>query len=313
MLRFIGVITFAFVFASCSNNSTNSLAVFNATEEGLQRSNEAIAASSNTIYHALDDRLTNPRTAMHANIWQPKAMIIKQKSSEVINYIEALVKELKKEAGLKTENFKPVFKEDNLDAASRLFIDKNKGKELYEKLKNYKKEMLAVDPEINNQFGKNSPILTKDFEYEDDKQKEFANTFFNNTPTIAALAMLRKFENNVKIMENQYVEFCLNKIANNGEGFTFIRSLIGQSSNTVKGGDKIEITAGIGAFSVGAQSKVTINGKLFQPNSIEGVAKYNFKTPLKPGKYSIPVKIEYTAEDGTRKVITKKVDYTVVE
>jgi hypothetical protein len=248
MLRFIVILTFAFVFSSCSNNSTNSLAVFRATEEGLQRSNEAITASSTTIYHALDDRLTNPRTVMHANIWQPKAMLIKQKSSEIINYIEALVKELKKEAGLKTENFKTIFKEDDLNAASRLFIDKNKGKELHEKLKNYKKDMLAVDPQINNQFGKNSLILTNDFEYQEDKQKEFANTFFNNTPTIAALTMLRKFENNVKIIENQYVEFCLNKIANNGGGFTVIRTLIGQSSNTVKAGDKIEIIAGIGAF-----------------------------------------------------------------
>jgi hypothetical protein len=44
-----------------------------------------------------------------------------------------------------------------------------------------------------------------------------------------------------------------------------------------------------------------------------GVAVYKFKTSLKAGKYSVPVKIEYTDFDGKRKVLTNKMDYTVVE
>jgi hypothetical protein len=297
MLRFIVVITFAFVFFSCSNNSTNSLAVFRATEEGLQRSNETITELSNTIYRALDDRLTNPRTAMHANIWQPKAMIIKQKSSEVINYIEALV-----------------FKEDDLDAASRLF-DKNKGKELYEKLKNYKKEMLAIDPEINNQFGENSLILTKDFEADSNKQKEFVNTFFKNSPTIAVLAMLRKFENNAKIIENKFVEFCLNKIRRTDEDghFTKFSIMVVQSTNIIKGGGQMQIQAGVGAFTVMNKPEITIDNKKIQIDDSRGVALYKFKSPLKTGKYTVPVKIEYTDVDGTKKTVMGKVEYTVME
>ena len=48
------------------------------------------------------------------------------------------------------------FKEDDLEAATRLFGNgeggKNKGVELEKKLSDYRKQMLAIDPEIAKEF-----------------------------------------------------------------------------------------------------------------------------------------------------------------
>lgn len=57
--------------------------------------------------------------------------------------------------------------------------------------------------------------------------------------------------------------------------------------------------------------KITIDGKLIQLEN--AVAFYKFKTPLKVGKYFVPVKIEYTDYKGIKNVKIEKVEYTVAE
>ena len=147
MQRVIAVIAFTIIFSSCSNKPDSILAVFKATEEGLLQSNYIILNSSAGIYKALESKLTRPESAQQAAVWQPKAILIKEKTIAITNYLNSLVFELKKEAGLKLQNEREVYREDDLDAVSRLFINKNTGEELYKKLQQYRKDILAVDPE----------------------------------------------------------------------------------------------------------------------------------------------------------------------
>jgi GldM N-terminal domain len=312
MLRFIVVIIFAGVFSSCSNKSDSILAAFKATEEGLIKSNSAISNSSTVIYHALNKKLSEPESARQASVWQPKALLIKEKSGEIIKYLDSLIIELKKEAGIKLENGRETFREDNLDAVSRLFINKNAGGELYEKLQNYRMDVLAVDPELNKQFFKNSIIITNEFEQAKNIKKDFNKTFFDHVPVITALAMLRKFENNVRVMENQFVTYCNHKVGGYTEEFTRFGILIGQSSNYVKAGGNIEIQAGVGEYSLAAKPKITIMGKEIDSKE-KGYALYKFKTPLKAGKYIVPIIIEYIDESGIKQQLKNKIEYTVIE
>ncbi|WP_462255389.1 hypothetical protein [Ferruginibacter sp.] len=309
MLRFIGAITFAFVFFSCSNKSDSILAVFKATEEGLTQSNFAIASANKEIYNAINDKLTDVSTVERGLIWQPKALLIKDISGSIKIYIDSLIKALKNEAGIKMENEKMVFHEDNIDAVKRLFIEKNKGSELFKKLTKYTEDMLAVDPEIKKQFGEQIK-----FKFEVDKKNDFTEKYFKHTPAIAALAMLRRFENSIVVMENNFTRFCLEKTSFSGCNFgRRIQAIVSQNSEYLKAGDEIEITAGIGTFYDAAKPKITIGNKVFESDAIDGFAKYKFKTQLKAGKYSLPVKIEFIDADGTKKIVPMKVDYTILE
>ncbi len=84
------------------------------------------------------------------------------------------------------------------------------------------------------------------------------------------------------------------------------------NSSCVKAGDIIEINAGVGSFSVQSQPKFTIDGKLISVNE-NGIMVYKFKTPLIAGKYNKPIKMEYTKPDGTRELMTKNIEYTVID
>jgi hypothetical protein len=314
MQRFIAVIISLTIFSSCSNKSQSDLTVFKATAEGLQKSNELIGVSSILIYHILDNKISDPHTAEQAKIWQPKAIRVKEISLDMSNYIEKLIKQLKEEGSAKTEDGKTEIKEDDIDAAARFFENKGRGIELYEKLKKYKQDMFSIDPYLYEVFRNKSIVFTQEFESDSSQQNKFTSTYFEHTPLIAAIAMLEKFENNVKIMEHQFVEFCVNRTSSlDGDVFYEpISSIVSLSSSCVKAGEKIQITAGIGVFSSAARPVITIDNKTIEANE-EGIVTYSFNTSGKKGKNIIPVKIVFFGPDGLNRLFTKDIEYTVVE
>jgi hypothetical protein len=312
MRRIILIFSFTSIIFSCSNKSHNDLEVFRATKEGLQRSNEIIQALNNILYSSLEERTKDPQTAERARIWQSKAARIREISSDITNYMEELIKQLQEEAGIKEESGKIKIQEDNIDASTRLFRTKEKGIELYEKLKKYKQDMLGIDPELDKAFGNNSIIITREFDLDSSEQKDLTKIFFENTTVVASLALLDKFENNVRIMEHKFVQFCHNQTSSPYHGFYVPNPIVALSTSCVKAGEKIEIYAGIGNFSTAANPVFIINNSLIQPND-DAVVTYKFKSPLKAGKYSVPVKIEYIDPNGLKQSMIKKVEYTVIE
>lgn len=256
---------------------------------------------------SLEQKSLDPRTADYASKWHAKALEIKMLSDRITNYIDNLKRELKIEAGLKLVEGREVFPEDNVTAVIHLFDEKGEGKGLYDSLEKYERDMLTIDSEINNEFKNNFISSTRIYPGKDN----FIQTFFANIPVIGALAMLSKFENDTKIMENQFVSYCHNKSSPVMIIDDFVAPLVSQSSTNVKGGDEIEITAGVGAFSTVMKPVISIRGKSLQLGE-DGTALYKLKAPLEPGKYSLPVTFQYTKADGTSGVMIKEVGYTVV-
>src|SRR5947199_807998 len=155
------------------------------------------------------------------------------------SYLEGLKKELKTEAGLEIREGKESFKEDNLDAATRLFDTKGKGKELEEKLTAYKAAMLSIDPEIKKAFESTFPVNTDPPIGQDGTRKDFTEAYFHMTPTVAGLTLLSKFQNNVKNSENQIVSFCHSKIGEVVVHMDKVGVLTGQSSNYLMPGQEL--------------------------------------------------------------------------
>ncbi|MGC4102705.1 hypothetical protein [Ferruginibacter sp.] len=308
MNRCIVIIT-AIILYSCADKPANTLKIFEAAEESLLQSDYAIFQANNSMYGALEEKLSMPETAEMASKWEPKAILIGERSTAMVRYLDSLIPVLKKEAGIQLVEMKEVYKEDDVEAVRKLFINKNVGKEIYEKLKKYKMDMLAVDPYLNKEFAENLIIISNGFE--NVSKDDFNKTFFDGVPAIAAIVMLRKFENNVRVLENKFITYCYNQIGTSGWRLHVFAPLVSQNGNQFKKGDKIKIVAGIGAYYSSAKPTISINGKIFK--TLGGVADYESKTPLKAGSYSIPVKIEYFEPGGSKKFFETKVEYTVVE
>jgi gliding motility-associated protein GldM len=139
--------------------------------------------------------------------------------------------------------------------------------------------------------------------------KGWTTNYFHMTPTIAALTILSKFQNDVKNSEAAITDYCHQKIGQVKVVFDEFQALAQASSNYVMPGDDIEITAGVGAFSAAAKPKITIGGQLISVGN-EGTAVWKGKA-AGSGMKSIPVRIEFTKPDGTNAIVNREVKYEV--
>ncbi len=200
------------------NVSNEVISAFQVVNNSLVTSNANINASNNTLYKSLEDKLKEPQSMEKAKIWEPKAMEAKRLSANMDTYIDSLKLALKKAADLRmrfdknTKDSVEDYRMDNLDASTRLFETKKEGDVLKNRLDQYKQQMLNLDPSIKAQFENTFPVNTTPPVTQDGKKKDFTQAFFHMTPTIAALTMLSKFQNNIKNAENMIVTYCHNQI-----------------------------------------------------------------------------------------------------
>ncbi len=298
------------------NVSSEILNAFKVVDKSLTTSNSNLSSANETLYKSLQAKVADPVTAEKAKIWNAKAEQAKKISGELYSFIDGIKTQLKAEAGSKMVTVEgqqvEQFKEDDLEAATRLFGNgpggKNLGPQLEQKLKDYKAAMLAIDPEIKTQFGSTLSVDGAAATGQDGKVKSFTDAYFHMTPTVAGITLLSKFQNNVKNSENQVVTFCHSKVGEVKVKFDKTGVLIGQSANYVMPGQEIEVTAGIGAYSSAAAPQISINGS--GVSVVDGQGKYKFQASG-GGPHTVPVTIRYKDQDGNEKTETKNVEYTV--
>lgn len=288
------------------NVSNEVIEAFKTVDKSLQGSNSNISNANSVLYKSLEAKKTDPQYAAQAAYWQPKAVIAEKYSADMMKYIEDLKLELMKGADLKEDGS---FKEDNLEASTRLFEKQGKGDELKAKLEDYKKKMLEIDSSFNTQFGKNFAVNTDPVPSKEGGTNPFTTGYFHMTPTVAALTMLSKFQNNVKNAENTIVSHIHNQIGSVKFVYDKFAAVVGQSSNYVMPGEKVTITAGVGAYSLAAQPQITIGGAGVPVNS-EGVAIKEFNADG-GGERTIPVTVTYTKPSGEKESKTFPIKYTV--
>ena len=309
------------------NVSTEILNAFRVVNNSINNANAVIDTKNTSSYGSFDELLKDPRTSEKAKVWQPFALRAKSLSSEMNSYINDLKQNLKKESGLrKNKDSVEVFNDDNLEASSRLFIEHEKGKELYDKLKEFKAKLLATvdpskfpDPVVKKSVAEKRAQLEKSFPLDltipksqtgstDTSINSWSYGYFHMTPTIAAMTILSKFQNDVKSSESQVVDYFLSQVGSVKVVFDEFQPLIGTNSTYLMPGESLEVTAGIGAYSKAATPTINIGGSNI-PLS-EGKAVYK-TTVSGAGAKSINVSIRYTKPDGTTGTVEKSIPYTV--
>ncbi len=272
---------------SCTNKQKNELTILTALNESLETSNKTINNSTVSQLKVLEDKKTEWATADKATAWLTKAELITAFTKNRYNFIE------KKKA---VSNF------TNIEIS-----------DIYKNALAYKNEVLDRDPELNKEFESDFLFINK-----------FIGLICSDT-SLASLSLkkdltppfieaaISSLQNEIKKIENKTITFCNMKVGSNIDYFDSYSLIVGQNSNIINSGEKLEITAGVGAFSKSAMPKIIINKKLSKIND-EGYTVYKIKTGTKPGKYYIPVKIDFiNPNTGKKEVHELNVEYTVAK
>lgn len=289
------------------NVSAEILNAFRTVDNSLHATNNTVRQSTDQVMTSLKEKATEPETRAKAAVWLPKAERVQQLSNEMYAYIDALRNRIHREAGFDpAANGDSSFKQDNLDIATRIMVTEGEGKKLYARLQQYQKELQATIPEFDH---KSSQINLQMPETQDQSKKSWEAAYFSMVPTVAAMTILRKFQNDVRTTENKMVTFAHEQVGKVVVRYDAFAAIVGQSSNYVMPGQNVEITAGVGAFSKAAQPQIVING---QNVGLGADGQAVLSVPGGGlGRHVIPVVIRFKDQDGNMQTVTKNVEYTV--
>lgn len=305
------------------NVSAEVINAFRTVNKSLRDSNDNIERGNATLFKSFADKMSRPETKDLATLWNDKAQKAKQYSDAMYKSIDDLIMQVKKEAGLRLDaNGAPKinsqgnedYKEDYLEAATRIFEKHDGGKDLYNNLVKYKADMLGIDSSISAAFSANFPVdmtipkSNSGNSKTGDDIKDWTANYFHMTPAVAAITILSKFQNNIKNAENQIVTFCHSKIGEVVVHMDQAGVLVGQSSNYLMPNDELTITAGVGAYSSTASPTISINGSSVPVTAGQGTYK---TTVSGAGEHSVNITVNYKDEKGQIQTKTETVKYTV--
>jgi hypothetical protein len=291
------LISLLILLYSCDNKKSSETNIYNALNGSLERSNRQLEKSSEMIEVAMKDKVPNPVFHEKAIIGLPKIEKVRILSREVYNYIE----------GLKTL----LSNETSAISVDKIMNTERKGTELFRKLKLLRIALLGADPHLTQEISSMIEFWPTSFDSISSDSDLITEKYFRNVPLVGVLAVLSKFQNDIRITENRLCTLFHEQFTNHGWTHEWPHALIGQSTRYIKPGDPIEITAGIGEFKRVGRPEVKINGKKVVVNEY-GYAEYLLKPSSVAGKHSIPIEMSYLDQDGKENRLLKTIEYTVV-
>lgn len=291
------------------NVSSEILNAFKTVNSTLVKSNTAITGSTETLMASLDKKRLDPLTADKATLWYGRAKQATDFAADINNYIQSIKDNILTKAGGDPKDPTKSYKDDNLDIATRMMVDKGGGKVLLQKLTDFKKNILGINDTIKTEFENSLPIDLSIPKTQNKSNKTWEEAYFHMVPTVAALTILSKFQNDVKTSENKVVAFCHSKVGEVQLRYDAYGALIGQNSNYLLPGQQLEVKVGVGTYSKAARPEITIGGRTEAVND-SGFVRWNTNVSGL-GNNSIPVHIVYYDQNNQKQTIDRTVTYTV--
>src|SRR6185503_19341170 len=127
------------------NVSSEILNAFKTVNSSLEKTNATITVSTDGVMESLKAKQSDPGLAARAKIWYPHAEKIQASSKAVYEYLQGLKYRILTEAGGDPNDPTKRYKEDNLDIATRIMIEKGQGPQLLKMLTDYKNSVLNED------------------------------------------------------------------------------------------------------------------------------------------------------------------------
>lgn len=247
--------------------------LINYLSENLAVSNRQTEANTQQVLFYLREKTTDPVAEVKAKVWYPRADSI----WSLIELSKKYFEKIKKGSG-----------------------DKN---DIKAKTKIYLSGLLKIDEKMSREFSdginKNQKSIDSVIELLNKENRTAISNYIQS--------ILFNYANKMTIYCNEQIN------DHRGDNFyELYSSIIGLNRNNFKTDEVLELSSGIGAYSVKCNPEFYVYG-VKQPLTDAGHILYKEKLKKKPGKYFIPVKITYTNQFGKQEIQEHKIQYEVTE
>ncbi|MFC5409655.1 gliding motility protein GldM [Larkinella bovis] len=239
-----------------------------------------------------------------------QAQEVRDLTAGIVTQLDALKEQIVNEAGGGLDeqgNIKTPNEETKVGA---IMVGNNKNGKAYElqtKLNQYVQQLQKYNP--NAKFiplavdAKDDPIASRSKEQ---RNKDFAELNFEQTPVPAALAVLSQRQSDIRRMEGEVLDYLASKVGAQDIKFDKILAMVSMESKVVVAGTKFKGEMFLAASSSGVTPRMSLNGGAVRVEN--GVGKIEFTaqggTYDKNGlaKRALTGSISYQAPDGMKTV-----------
>jgi hypothetical protein len=286
------------VLLSCRQNRLQ----LEAINKGFETSTRVLDANCDTTVSALIHGSRNLTDQYLAVRWQPIAAKETLMAKQSADYIDSLQQELKDSHKIANERIKILF----------------------DTLLHYKQSLPGLFSSLQSQPGYNrleedlpglyaTLAVLPGYQVSATPGSAFSkwkDSTFDEDEMLTRIA-LTKLKHDLILSAYQLIQFDRAEIEEFVEDFTRFDVLEALSAYVVGPGNMIQVTAGIGEFRTEARPTIII-GNIPTTLTNSEVAVRMIKAPQKPGKYPIPVRVEYTKPDGSKAWRDDTLHYEVV-
>jgi gliding motility-associated protein GldM len=253
------------------NVSAEILNAFDIVNDSIITSNKSIDTKNKVTYDQFVNQVKdNP---LKAGPYKEKADKVKQLSADAVAYIERLKDTiiLQSDKLEKVPADKQLVKRDDLDTPTRIMENGKSGPRLEAMLKELRANMLnQVDPKERPAMDKNFPLNiqvghAKTGHGDEKAPKSWTVYHFNMVPSIAAITILSKFQNDIKNSESMIIDELLREIGAND-----------MNSKNFTPGQQLEAKIAIGAYSTTVNPEIIVNGATLPV--VNGIATFTSQT-----------------------------------
>ena len=290
MINMMYLVLTALLAMNVSKEILNAFKIVNKT---IDKSNTLIDTKNEKVLKVIEaERKNDPeKIEMLMNI----ANQVKSKSDNVSKFIDDQIVTLNKLSD----------KDDDIEPAAQIMIERKKGVELLNKLKNYKKDVegLMVNYPIEVPIDLSIPKT----EHEENSRK-WETAYFGGVPKVAALTILAKFKNDIKSSEAIAIDRLSKEATTEEHVFNAFEPIYSASSSYVLSGDKYEATIGLGAYSTNVTPEIYVNGRQLPVK--DGKAVFE-QTTSAAGSFKLKTVVKVPKRNGQFDEFAKDIEYTV--
>ena len=244
------------------NVSNEILNAFRTLSTSIDDSNKAIDARTAELYRAIKESEKEPGQAEKVRPFRERADEVVKKSDEMWKYLEEWKKKvIIAGGGYSKEEPNMPDKPDNIDATTTLLVEQRGGTELQKKITEMRQFFLSQLPKDSAMLSPVMPIKVvaaiKNHDHNPTGDWNIGN--FEHMPSIAAMAMFSKFQNDVRSSEAMVIKRLAELSHARDLKYDTVAAVAVPKTTYAIQGETIEATILLAAFNKGNQPTIAIS------------------------------------------------------
>lgn len=256
------------------NVSNEILHAFKVINESILKSNASIESKNKDMYDLIDanEKMAGKYDRVHP--YKVRADQVKEETEKMIKYLDNWKERIITEAGGRNEQGE-IRREDDINATTLLLVERNGGDTLKGKLQALRdffvskvdaNDQKVVDPLIPLKIDKPKPS-------DNNPQGDWKVAYFHSMPTVAALTLIAKFQNDIRNSEAVIVNKLFDEAHSTEIKFDAMQAIAVPKTSYALAGQKVEASIMLAAYNKTLQPTVTASSGKVNPAK-DGVASW---------------------------------------